>query len=455
MTTRAEGTDPEEPLGTALAAMPAALLEYVVALLPHLSWSSDELAQHQRAALREVLAFAREASPWHRDRLAGIATDDLDPGDLSPLPTMTKRELMVHWDEVVTDRRLTLDAARRHLEAVDAGGLSLLLGEYLVFQSGGSTGEPGVFCWHDDDMARWGASVVRWAVAAGHGPPGSTAWVGARSLRHPSAAVTILNGGDPRLIVPVDQPLADVVARLNDLQAEAVMVVGSMLGPLVDAARRGELRIRPQRMGVFGDVVDRRAMIDSVDVFGVAPTEGYPTTDVGHIGQQSPGEPGVYLNEDLLLVECVDEHERPVPAGVLCDHLLVTSLHQRTLPMIRYRVDDRVVVDPEPGAHAAFRRLSAIDGRSDDVFRYDGVTVHPHTFRSEMSRLTNVRDYQVCQTPSGAEVAVVGDVDEEHLARDLRRALERAGLREPQVGVRRVEELPRSAVGKRRNFVPC
>jgi phenylacetate-coenzyme A ligase PaaK-like adenylate-forming protein len=365
---------------------------------------------------------------------------------------------MAHWDHLVTDPRLSLGAARDHLDRVDRDGLSLLCDEYLVFQSGGSTGEPGVFCWHETEMARWGASAVRWSAVAGVGPPARQVWVGARSMRHPSAAVAILNGNDPNLVVPVDQPLSAIVDRLNEVQPDSLMVVGSMLRPLVDAARRDELTAAPAYIGVFGDVVDRGAMADAEDVFGVAPTEGYPTTDVGHVGQQAPGEAGVYINEDLLIVECVDEVERPVPPGTFCDHLLVTSLHHRTLPLIRYRIDDRIVIDPEPGTTApAFRRIARIDGRSDDIFHYADVAVHPHTFRSVLSRHLGIVDHEVHQTDDGARVRVVGagDVDAASLAAELTTALARAGLTEPQVEVEQVAELPRTGVGKRRHFVPA
>jgi phenylacetate-CoA ligase len=433
-----------------------AIMNALFALLPRLEWSEAELADHQRGALTETLAFARDRSAWHARRLGDVDLSAVRPDDLSRLPVMTKRDLMDSWDEVITDPRLDLASASAHLDHVEAEGFSLLWDEYLVFQTGGSTGEPGVFVWHVDEFARWSASVVRWSMAAGHDLPRRGVWVGARSHRHPSAAITVLRGNDPTLSVPVDQPLTAIVARLNELQGDSVMVVSSMLGPLTDAARRGELSIQPEHMGVFGDVVAPGAIEEAASVFGVVPVEGYPTTDVGHLGQQMPGEPGVYLNDDLMLIECVDEHGDPVPPGVLCDHLLVTSLHQRSLPLIRYRIDDRVVVDPVAGSRPAYRRLRRIDGRSDDLFRYGDVIVHPHVFRSVLSRHLDVRDHQVVQTPNGAEVALIGaaPLDVDLIAEELRVALGQSGLVAPMVEVRQVDRLRQTPLGKRRNFVP-
>jgi phenylacetate-coenzyme A ligase PaaK-like adenylate-forming protein len=432
------------------------MLETMLELIPRLSWTAGELDAHRQNALTESLRAARAGSAWHRDRLNGIDVDVIDPDDLSVLPTMAKRDLMANWDAIVTDSRLSLAGARAHLERVDAQGLQPLLGEYLVFTSGGSTGEPGVFCWSFSEMARFIASSLRWSAAAGMGPPARLVVLGARSMRYPSAAVVPLSGGTSDLLVPVDQPIEVIVEQLNALQPDMLFTGCSMLGPLADAARNGSLQLKLDRIGVGGDVLDRATAERAKEAFGVEPLEGYPTTDVGAIAQQAPGESGLYVNDDMLIVEAVDADERPVMPGVLSDHLLVTSLHQRTLPMIRYRVDDRVLFDATAGRYAAFRRIVQVDGRSDDVFRYDTTTVHPHVFRSVLGRYPEVRDYEVHQTSTGARVAIeaVGSPDLDGLTAGLRESLVRAGLTHPEVQIDVEPQLSRTKVGKRRLFFP-
>ena len=204
-------------------------------------------------------------------------------------------------------------------------------------------------------------------------------------------------------------------------------------------------------------MLDPAAATIATDIFGAAVLEGYPTTDVGHIAHQAPGDRGLYINDDLLIVEPVDEHDRLIEPGEWSDHLLVTSLYHRTLPLIRYRIEDRVQLDPEPGQrHPAFRRIAAIDGRTDDLFRYGDDTVHPHVFRAVLSQHIGVRDFQVHQTPTGADVQVVatGQLDLHPIAAALEHALERSGLTHPQVTVTRVDQPTRTAVGKRLRFVP-
>jgi phenylacetate-CoA ligase len=447
------------------SALAQRMLDVLLPAMDRLGWDAGQLDAHRRAALAKTLAHAAERSPWHATRLSALGADvgHVEPDDLAELPTMSKRDLMANWDDIVTDERLDLASARAHLARLDIDGLDLLVDEYHVLTTGGSTGEPGVFCWSLDEVLTWGASVSRFTAAAGLAPPQRTAWVGARSLRHPSAALAVLAGvlaggsATTELSVPIDQPVAAIVARLNEIQPDSLWVVCSVLPALVEAARQGALRIDVGRISVGSDLLDPATAAAAAEIFDAPVLEGYPTTDVGHIAHQVPGEPGLYINDDLLIVEPVDEHDRPVQPGGWSDHLLVTSLHHRTLPLIRYRIDDRVRLDPEAGRrHPAFRRIAAIDGRTDDLFRYRDLIVHPHVFRTVLSRHPTVRDFQVHQTPTGADVQVVAtsQLDLPTVAADLEHALDRAGLSHPRVTVTRTEQLTRTAVGKRLRFIP-
>jgi hypothetical protein len=62
---------------------------------------------------------ARELAPWHAERLRGIDIESVTSTDLSALPTMTKADLMTHWDASVIDPDLTLDRATAHLHGIE------------------------------------------------------------------------------------------------------------------------------------------------------------------------------------------------------------------------------------------------------------------------------------------------------------------------------------------------
>jgi phenylacetate-coenzyme A ligase PaaK-like adenylate-forming protein len=283
------------------------------------------------------------------------------------------------------------------------------------------------------------------------------ACVGARSPRHPTAWPSLLFHGldeGRARIIPVDQPVDAIVAALNTADPDQLLTIGSMLPVLAEAKADGRLHITPTTISVGSDAADPGALDAAEAAFGVRPADAYPTTDVGYLACQPPGEEGMVVNEDLLVVEVVDEDDRPVPEGDVGHHVLVTSLHQRTLPLIRYRIDDRIRLGAPAGRYPAYRRVLEIDGRADDVFHYGDARLHPHVVRSVLSRYPSVPDHQVHQTERGIEVLVAGDeMPPLDLEEDLRAALATAGLPDPEVRVVAVAAIPRSPLGKRLRFV--
>jgi phenylacetate-CoA ligase len=119
-----------------------------------LTWPLERLHRLRDERLRALLRTARERSSWHAKRLAGIDVDAVTGADLAAIPAMTKADVMEHWDEIVTDPRLTLELAEAHLERVASDGPSYLLGEYQVVTTGGSSGRRGVFAWDFEGAGR-------------------------------------------------------------------------------------------------------------------------------------------------------------------------------------------------------------------------------------------------------------------------------------------------------------
>ena len=126
-------------------------------LLARLQLPPDRLAEYRRDALRRLVRVARDLSPWHRKRLAGIDPDEVTEETLTELPVMTKDDLMAHFDEIVTDDRLTLDVVEDHLDRLTSD--AYLFDRYHACASGGSSGRRGVFVY---DWVGW--TTVYWSL---------------------------------------------------------------------------------------------------------------------------------------------------------------------------------------------------------------------------------------------------------------------------------------------------
>jgi phenylacetate-coenzyme A ligase PaaK-like adenylate-forming protein len=432
--------------------------------LQHLSWTPEEIEEAQTVRLRALLRAAVDGSSWHRERLRDVDVDQIRRDDLESLPVMTKDDLMANWDAIVTDPRLTLDLVNAHLQSITSD--AYLFDEFHAVASGGSSGQRGVFAWGWDAWAEASVCLIRWPMrhtiathpdAMADGPP-VLAMLSASAPTHMSGAMR-QTFGLPTMdrSLSAMTPIPDLVAGLNVLQPAGLNGYASLLYELALEARAGRLRIEPRLVTTDGEPLlpEMRAVLE--EAWGVPVGNVYGTSEGCVTAASCYAGAGMHLSMDLHVLEPVDQADHPVPPGVLSDKVLLTNLINPTLPLVRYEITDRVRVIDEPcPCGCAFTRIDDIEGRLDHVFTYpDGTVVHPHVFRSPLSQVPEVVEYQVRQTPTGADVDVrlAGPIDADALRHRITAALAASGLAAPGVNVQVVASGERTVTGKQRRFV--
>jgi len=439
----------------------ATLLEVLPEMFAALAWTGDRIAAERETRLRTMLAAAIERSPWHRQRLAGIDLSMSGERLLAALPPMSKHDLMTNFDTIVTDRRVTLDGIEGYLARLGDGGF--FLDGYTAVTSGGSTGQRGCFVYDRGFWARFYGGcfryVLREAVAAGRdGRKLVMASVAAGHPSHASAAFGRVFGEAllSTLRLGVDTRVSDQVAALNAAQPQILTGYPSALHLLAEETHAGRLRISPRRLMVYSEPLLPAARLSIEAAWGIRVGNLYATSEIGAVaGPCDLG--GSHLCEDLMVLEAVDADGRAVPDGTRSAKVYLTTLSNQLLPLIRYEVTDEVTVLREPcPCGSAYRCVADVQGRLDDTFRYDEVAVHPYLFRDALGRHPQVVEYQVRQTPLGAEIDVrcPAELDVAALANTLVGALRTVGLPDPRVEVRVVGGIARTRMGKLRRFVP-
>src|SRR3954454_9611373 len=432
-----------------------------------LTWPLERLHGLRDERAWALLRTPKARSPWHAKRLAGIDVDAVTGADLAALPTMTKTDVMEHWDEIVTDRRLTLELAEAHLERVASDGPAYLLGEYQVVTTGGSSGRRGVFAW---DFEGW----LGFALARGR----PTFWlrrhaeserevrrafVAAAHSTHPTAILPRTFAGSPQLGVgrsfPATLPLGRIVDGLNRFDPTDLFAYPSMMHRLAREPRSGRLSISPRELNCGAEPLLPEARAEIEAAFGRPVINLYAAAEAGVIARSYPSSSGLHLNEDIAVYEIVDADDRPVPDGDWGAKLLVTNVVNHALPLIRYELDDRVRMLVEPNLDPwTGRRIADPEGRVDGAFVYDdGIEVELHLFRSALGRRRQILEYQVRQTPAGANIAVrtCASVDTDALRRELLHGLMTLGVERPEVTIDVIEEIERAAsTGELRRFIP-
>ncbi|WP_253870111.1 phenylacetate--CoA ligase family protein [Mycobacterium sp. 1164966.3] len=437
--------------------MQASLIDHVA----RLNWSRRQIEAYRDHRLQALLTYAQERSPFHAERLRGIDPSRATVADLASLPMMTKQDAQLQWDDIVTAPGLDRAGAERIL--VEQQWFSYTADDQQIFSSGGSSGVRGVYVW--DWQFFVSAACLAWRMQA------------REELRAPAlsgpARLAVLEAGIPphastplfdiptaagmqTVVIAAGAPFGDVLAAVAAARPTHLVGYPSVIGRLARATLAGDLDIRPVRVSTNSEPLldeDRDAIVEA---WGPAIHNVWGSTEIGVQAVGCGHGPGLHVCEDEVILERVDDGGTPVGPDQPAARTLATGLANRTFPFIRYDLGDQVVaLAGECACGSAFTRVAAVGGRRDDDFRYGPILVPPIAFRHVLGTDPRVTEYQVSQTPTGADIVVVGRPDPETLTTALITALRAYGLPDPRIQIAIVDSLQRQqASGKLRRFIP-
>src|SRR5262245_38486844 len=102
------------------------------------------LEERNTSRFRALVAFVSERSPYYREV---IARHDIDPARARPsdFPPLTKEILIERFDDIVTDRRITLERAMNFFARKNPGdALEPFVDDVLFLRTAGSSGRFGI-----------------------------------------------------------------------------------------------------------------------------------------------------------------------------------------------------------------------------------------------------------------------------------------------------------------------
>ena len=130
------------------------------------------------------------------------------------------------------------------------------------------------------------------------------------------------------------------------------------------------------------------------DTHGIMARQGFGTADVGMLAYECAEASGMHLIEDAISQVCDPTTGEPLPHGQIGE--LVTTVNNRTYPMIRFSSGDLTVVTDEPcrcGRTSA--RMLGWRGRADEVTKVRGLFIHPRQVDEIAARVKGIERAQV------------------------------------------------------------
>jgi phenylacetate-CoA ligase len=336
------------------------------------------LQELQLTRLKDTLRRAGR-SPFYRERLAaaGVTPDTFNSlDDIRKIPPTTKDELRARGKDMLTVPMTEL--VRLHA-------------------SSGTTGQATVIYYTREDIAAWADLLARSMYMTGVRPGdvfqnmmGYGLFTGGLGFHYGAECLGCLT-------IPAGAGNSKrQVQLLRDFQTTAIHIIPSFALYLLNTfAKEGldprDLPVRIAFVGAEPHTEDMRRRIEAA--YGLKAFNSYGLSEMNGPGVafECPEQNGMHVWEDAYFLEVLDPLTlKPVPPGVVGE-LVFTNLTRRGMPLIRYRSRDLASYDDSPcPCGRTSRRLSRIQGRSDDMIIIKGVNVFPMQIEKVLMALPEV-----------------------------------------------------------------
>jgi phenylacetate-coenzyme A ligase PaaK-like adenylate-forming protein len=329
-----------------------------------------QMLAYQEAELRSLVRHTWRRSSFYREYYSDHGLKETDLGDITvrDLPFTDKELLMEHFDRVVTDSRLRKKSLQAFITTPMDRQMKYL-GRYVVIHTSGSSGNIGIFV-HD---------MMSWAMYQA-GYPARVMNADRFALhRNQVAACINLNGRyagvtisrfQPRiltrlLLLPVQDPIPRNVEALNHFQPELLGGYSSTIAALACEAMAGRLNITPRMVGTSAEKLTDRMRSDIEQAWPGRQINFYGSSECPLVAVQRHGGSVYTIYDDISILELLDEQDEPVAEGQ-AGCVVLTNLHNRAMPVIRYQMLDMAERGPDQ-ADSPFSTFASIHGRVDDA----------------------------------------------------------------------------------------
>ncbi|GAA3236292.1 phenylacetate--CoA ligase family protein [Nonomuraea helvata] len=290
----------------------------------------------------------------------------------------------------------------------------------------GSSGIPITIRNSERDLGYLRATYLQDMLSSGLRPTDRIAYFRVNPfLRHPLERLGVLRN----FHIPTDRPLDEQVAAF--LAARPTFLVGfpNVIGSVVDELKRRGIAYDSVRTVLFGgERLTPAARAHILDYFGAAYQEVYACVETFTIARACP-RGSLHLRTSDLVVE-VEHDDGTVSVEDGKGEILLTRLRGQAMPLIRYRLGDRVHITSSdcPCGVARTPIVREVLGRSQDrIAAADGRRYYGSFLTSVIQDFPEVTRMQLIQYRPGAiEVVVVPTADARRdLTTDIEQALRR------------------------------
>lgn len=314
---------------------------------PQYSKEDIILTKKQTKQLKTLVNYAKKHSP----RIAELYKEIGDDFTLQDLPVTNKQLIMEDYDNWCTASDFTLKELKDFTANPKKAG-TLFKHKYAICKTSGSTGNPFFMAYNPRELN------FMYANMSAHLRLKSILYTPSVYL-YPSTQhmISICSVKKTHRTFPLAKPwfklldstssTSEILANLNKIQPKLLLTYPSSAELLASEQLKGNLHLNLKEIVVSGETLSEKSRTYIENAFHCKVRSLYACTEGSGIASDCSHN-HLHLHNSGIILEPVDEHYQPVPAGKLAHKILLTVLYEKTVPLIRYEINDRIAIHQEP-----------------------------------------------------------------------------------------------------------
>ena len=336
----------------------------------------SQVQRLQAIRFKRLLKHVLKNSKFYHQhyRAHNITLDNIQDISLQDLPPIDKQIMMDHYDDFVCDPVIKRQDLENFL-SVSQDPREKYRDIYTVMHTSGSSGAISLYVYGPNDWALLRALVVARVVKPlPHFPRRvRLAFIGTADGHYGAVSTSSDAPASLAEFLPlhINTPLEKINAKINAFQPDVLCGYSSGLYLLAQEQLRGRIAVRPERIISTSELLTPEIREAVTQAFGIAPINLYAASESPCMAAQCALHQDLHLATDWHIFEALDDQLRPAAAGTP-GHLFLTNLYNYTQPLIRYRMNDEIVInEPLCRCGSPFPTISNLVGRQEDFLWYD------------------------------------------------------------------------------------
>jgi len=317
---------------------------------------------------------------------------------LEDFPIINKKIFMENFEAINTVGIKKEEAFKVALASEESRDFSNKIGDISVGLSSGTSGSRGLFLVSEEESIQWAGYILKRVLPK----PLLQAHKIAFFLRANSNLYESVNSPLIKFsFYDLMKPLEEHIESLNRMQPSILIAPAQVLRLLVLSDK---LEINPKKIVSVAEVLEEEDEALISKRFSQKVHQIYQCTE-GFLAHTCE-EGNLHLNEDRVFIEkefLDEESGRFSP--------IITDFFRSSQPVIRYKLDDILVLEKEPCAcGSVFTCIKKIEGRCDDILKVQDVNSEPYNLfpdfirRAIISASDEVEEYAVEHREDGLHV---------------------------------------------------